>query len=185
MGRRRTQRPPAPAVTGLRRSERCSRSSDRRAALYRRRSLGIALLLRVKSNTVRHRGRVAEQRITTEQAGALDTLLSAATNARRVVLSWNPGMLSDFLERHARRAEVVGGAPTYDGAPLSPIGPARHVVGSPVPATPRCSRYGLDLLDPKQPFVWRAVLRCGRRLPTPCSASGCRPASNSRCHRAG
>jgi hypothetical protein len=146
---------PLHAVTGLRRSERCLRElpigalagtvADLSALLSRS-----ALKLDTVSTIV-----VAwpELLITTEQAGALDTLLSAAVNARRVVLSWNPGMLGDFLERHARRAEVVGGAPTYDGTPLSPIGPARHVIAS-------RSRHAallqdaLDLLDPKQPFVW-------------------------------
>jgi ATP-dependent RNA helicase DeaD len=109
-----------------------------------------------------------------EQAAALDTLLGAAPDARRVVLCWNPGALSDFLERHARRAEVVGSPPTPDGKPLPPVGPARYAVAT-------RSRHAallqeaLDLLDPKQPLVWEggatdAVEACDAvfclRLPT-------------------
>jgi DbpA RNA binding domain len=41
-------------------------------------------------------------------ADSLDALLAEAPEARRVVLSWNPAALGDFLERHARRAEMRG-----------------------------------------------------------------------------
>src|SRR5882724_8727060 len=41
-------------------------------------------------------------------ADELDTLLSEAAAARRVILSWNPPALGEFLERHARRAEIIG-----------------------------------------------------------------------------
>ncbi|HYT82666.1 MAG TPA: DbpA RNA binding domain-containing protein [Gemmatimonadales bacterium] len=41
-------------------------------------------------------------------ADSLDALLAEAPEARRIVLSWNPAALSDFLERHARRAEMRG-----------------------------------------------------------------------------
>ena len=89
-----------------------------------------------------------------EHAAALDTLLGEAREARRIVLSWNPAVLGDFLERHARRALVVGTPPLNDaGAPLYPVGPARYVVVAP-------SRRGaavrdtIDLLDPRRPLVW-------------------------------
>src|SRR6266511_3994529 len=36
-------------------------------------------------------------------AGELDTLLGEAPEARRVILSWDPHGLTDFIERHARR----------------------------------------------------------------------------------
>ncbi len=62
-------------------------------------------------------------------AGELDPLLAEAPNARRIVLSWNPPALADFLERHARRAEVVGNLPLDpDGKPLGPVGSARFAV---------------------------------------------------------
>src|SRR6266568_7975978 len=41
-----------------------------------------------------------------EGAAALDTVLGETRDARRIVLSWNPALLGDFLERHARRALV-------------------------------------------------------------------------------
>jgi hypothetical protein len=142
-------------VTGLRRSERSLRdlsidvlagTVDDLSALVTR----SALKLDAVSTIV-----VAwpELLVTGEQAGALDTLLGAAPDARRVVLCWNPRALSDFLERHARRAEVVGSPPTPDGKPLPPVGPTRYAVA------PRLRHAGLlqealDLLDPKQPLVW-------------------------------
>lgn len=88
-----------------------------------------------------------------DQAAALDTLLGAAPEAKRVVLCWSPDALTDFLERHARRAEVVGGAPTLEGKPLAPVGPARYAVG-PRSRHPALLQQALDLLDPKQPLVW-------------------------------
>ena len=42
-----------------------------------------------------------------EQPAMLDTLLAELRDVPRIVLSWNPSALGDFLERHARRAEVV------------------------------------------------------------------------------
>jgi DbpA RNA binding domain len=38
----------------------------------------------------------------------LEPLLAEAPDARRIVLSWNPPALGEFLERHARRAEFRG-----------------------------------------------------------------------------
>jgi hypothetical protein len=93
--------------------------------------------------------------VTSEQAAPLDTLLGAAQGARRIVLSWNPAALSDFLERHARRAEVVGALPVNaDGKPLPPAGPARYAIAPPSRHA-ALVRDAIDLLDPKRPFVWR------------------------------
>lgn len=89
-----------------------------------------------------------------EHAAVLDTLLGEAREARRIVLSWNPLLLRDFLERHARRAEVVGSPPVDDvGAPLAPLGPARYAV---VPPSRRAAtvREAIELLDLERPFVW-------------------------------
>ena len=87
-------------------------------------------------------------------AGELDPLLAEAVNARRIVLSWNPSALADFLERHARRAEVVGNLPLDpDGKPLGPVGSARFAV---VSATRRRAglRDALDVLRATKPYVW-------------------------------
>jgi hypothetical protein len=85
---------------------------------------------------------------------SLDTLLAEAPEARRVVLSWNPGALHDFLERHARRAEIVGSLPLdADGRPLSPVCSARYAV---VSATRRDTavREALDAIRAARPYVW-------------------------------
>ena len=97
-----------------------------------------------------------------EHAATLDTLLAEAPHAQRVVLSWNPPALSDFLERHARRAEVVGDLPLdADGRPLSPVGPARYAI---VPADRRAAarRDVLDVLKAVRPMVWEGKGEGGR-----------------------
>lgn len=88
-------------------------------------------------------------------ADQLDTLLAEAPNARRVILSWNPPALSEFLERHGRRAEVVGDMPLDpDGKPLGPVGSAQYAVI----ASQRCDatvREVLDTMRSTRPYVWR------------------------------
>ena len=87
-------------------------------------------------------------------AGDLDALLAEAPNARRIVLSWNPPGLADFLERHARRAEVVGNLPLdVDGKPLGPVGSARFAV---ISASRRRAalRDVLDAVRATKPYVW-------------------------------
>ena len=89
-----------------------------------------------------------------EHAAALDTLLGETREAHRIVLSWNPAALGDFLERHARRALVVGTAPVDDtGRPLPPVAPARYAVVAPSRRA-AAARDALDALDLKRPFVW-------------------------------
>ena len=85
---------------------------------------------------------------------SLDTLLAEAPDARRIVLSWNPPLLSDFLERHARRAEIVGPLPLDgDGKPLAPVCSARYAV---IPAARRTAavREALDALRATRPYLW-------------------------------
>jgi hypothetical protein len=87
-------------------------------------------------------------------AAEVDTLLAEAPNARRVVLSWNPHVLADFLERHARRAEIVGDQPLDpDGKALGSVGTARYAI---VPATRRAAavRDALDALRATRAYVW-------------------------------
>lgn len=86
----------------------------------------------------------------------LETLLGAAPDARRVVLAWNPGALGDFLERHARRAEIVGALPVdAEGKPLSPAGPARYAIAAALPdRRATLLRDTLDQLAPARPFIW-------------------------------
>ena len=63
-------------------------------------------------------------------------------------MSWDPGQLRDFLERHARRAEVVGALPVdADGRPLPPVAGVRAAV---VAAARRAAAVTawLDAADP-------------------------------------
>jgi len=85
----------------------------------------------------------------------LDTLLGEAPEARRVILSWDPYGLADFIERHARRAEIVGDIPLdAAGKPLGPIASARYAV---VPAARRAVavRDVLDAVRSVRPYVWK------------------------------
>src|SRR5947209_10550960 len=95
-----------------------------------------------------------ETLVAPEHAAALDALLAEARDARRIVLSWNPGALGDFLERHARRALVVGTPPVSDvGAPLAPVCGARYAI---VPSLRRsvAVRDALDTLNATRPLIW-------------------------------
>lgn len=92
--------------------------------------------------------------VSSEAAPALDTILAEAKDARRIVLSWNPEVLGDFLERHARRALVIGALAVDDaGAPLAPVCQVRYAI---VPAARRAAacRDALDVLGATQPLVW-------------------------------
>ncbi len=85
----------------------------------------------------------------------LDTLLGEAPEARRVILSWDPHGLTDFIERHARRAEIVGDIPLDSSArPLGSVASARYAV---VPAARRAVavRNVLDAVRSVRPYVWR------------------------------
>jgi DbpA-like RNA binding protein len=85
----------------------------------------------------------------------LDTLLGEAPEARRVILSWDPHGLTDFIERHARRPEIVGDIPLDSaGKPLGPVASARYAV---VPAARRtvAARDVLDAVRSVRPYVWK------------------------------
>ena len=85
----------------------------------------------------------------------LDTLLGEAPEARRVILSWDPHGLTDFIERHARRAEILGDIPLDSaGKPLGPVASARYAV---VPAARRAVavRDVLDAVRSVRPYVWK------------------------------
>jgi ATP-dependent RNA helicase DeaD len=85
----------------------------------------------------------------------LDTLLGEAPEARRVILSWDPHGLADFIERHARRAEIVGDIPLDSaGKPLAPLASVRYAV---VPAGRRAVavRDVLDAVRSVRPYVWK------------------------------
>src|SRR5438552_9563075 len=85
-------------------------------------------------------------------AAELDTLLAEARTARRVILSWNPPALDAFLERHARRPEIIGDLPLDDaGQPLGPVTTARYAI---VAAGRKRVGDVLDTLRSLRPYVW-------------------------------
>ena len=103
-----------------------------------------------------------EALIAGEHAAALDTLLGEAREARRLVLSWHPALLADFLERHARRPLVVGALPVDEsGAQLPPVGRARYCVVAPG-RRQAVVRDVLDALDAREPVIWH-----GGPIPVP------------------
>jgi hypothetical protein len=96
--------------------------------------------------------------------GALDAFLAEAPDARRIILSWNPPALRDFLDRYAFKAPVVGDLPLDDTArPLAPIGPARYAIVTP-DSRLAAIRGALDVLDPGRAIVWTPVSRDADRL---------------------
>ncbi len=120
-------------------------------------------------------------------AAELDTLLAEAPEARRVILSWNPAALDTFLERHARRPEIIGNLPLDDvGQPLGPVTTARYAI---VAAGRKRVRDVLDALRSMHPYVWSggpiaappeppgarscASWRRSRRPPFSCSRRSC------------
>lgn len=85
---------------------------------------------------------------------SLDAFLGEAPDARRIILSWNPPVLRDFLDRYAFKAPVVGDLPLDDVArPLAAIGPARYALVSPDTRASAVAR-ALDVLDPRKAYVW-------------------------------
>ena len=87
--------------------------------------------------------------------GDLDPLLAEAPEATRVVLSWNPPALNDFLERHARRPRIIGDMPLdSDGNPQGPIAAARYTIVA-AGARRAAEHEVLDRLRATRPYVWR------------------------------
>jgi len=94
----------------------------------------------------------------------LDELLAEASGARRLVLSWNPGALQSFLERHAHRAPVFGELPLdADGRPLSSVASARLAVAT-YERRLAALREVLDGLDPSSVVIWTPDERHANRL---------------------
>ena len=89
-----------------------------------------------------------------DRAATLDTMLAELRDARRIVLSWNPAALADFLERHARRAELVGTLGVDEsGRQLPPVCRASFAI---VPSFRRSVAVhdALDTLGATTAFIW-------------------------------
>src|SRR5207302_7949862 len=68
---------------------------------------------------------------------------------------WNPQSLTNFIARHARRAEIIGALPLdAGGKPLQTVASARYAV---VPAGRRAVavRDVLDAVRSVRPYVWK------------------------------
>jgi hypothetical protein len=95
---------------------------------------------------------------------ALDAVLAEAPDARRIILSWNPPALRDFLERYAFKAPVVGALPLDDVArALPPVGAARYAIATPDRRL-TAIRGALDVIDPAMALVWTPDPRHAERL---------------------
>lgn len=144
------------AVTGLTRSARVLETGGVQVLVGAAKDL-VALLERAALKLEQVSSVVVawpEALVAGEHASTLDGVLGEARHARRLVLSWNPTLLADFLERHARRALVVGPLPVDpSGAPLPPVGRARYCV---VPPWRRAIvvRDALDALEARSAFIW-------------------------------
>lgn len=104
-----------------------------------------------------------------EHATALDTLLGELRDVPRIVLSWNPTALADFLERHARRAEIVGALPVDpDGRPLAAVASGRYAIVPPFRRALAVTEW-LDAIEAKHPLVWSG----GTIAAAPCDAVLC------------
>src|SRR6266705_649427 len=120
-------------------------------------------------------------------AAVLDTVLGETRDARRIVLSWNPALLGDFLERHARRALVVGMPPVDEtGRPLPRRG--RTVVSPfhrPAGCPRRAGRDDAVRLERRPHHTTRGTPGCGalHRAPKPRRARCARPTGGRRARR--
>lgn len=144
------------AVTGLARSRRIL--ADGAAHVVAGAAKDLAALVGRSALKLDHAPAVVlawpEPLVAGEHAAVLDSLLSEARAARRIVLSWNPAALNDFLERHARRALVVGMPGVGDpAAAVPPVTKARFVVVARVRRA-IALRDALDALAARTPFVW-------------------------------
>jgi len=99
-----------------------------------------------------------------EPARQLDELMAEAAGVRRMVLSWDPGMLAGFLERHAHRAPVFGELPLdAEGRRLTSVASARFAVATPERRLTTL-RDVLDALDPPSLIIWTPDERHAGRL---------------------
>jgi ATP-dependent RNA helicase DeaD len=99
-----------------------------------------------------------------DAASRLDELLGEATDVPRIILSWDPGLLTAFLERHARRAPVFGELPLDpEGRPLGTVASAQLAVATPERRLATL-RDVLHALDPASVVIWTPDERHATRL---------------------
>jgi hypothetical protein len=93
----------------------------------------------------------------------LDELLAEAAGARRIVLSWDPSLLTEFLERHAHRAPVFGDLPVDADGRRAPVAAARYAIATPERRL-AALRDLLDAINPASVFIWTPDERHATRL---------------------
>jgi ATP-dependent RNA helicase DeaD len=79
----------------------------------------------------------------------LETILADTGNAQRIIATANVDPLSDFLERHARRAPTAVLSDYREGG----VGSTRYAIVEP-PGRAQAARVALDILAPKRTLVW-------------------------------
>jgi len=86
--------------------------------------------------------------------GDLETVLADARNAQRIIATTDVDPLSDFLERHARRAPTAAlSAYGEEG-----VGSTRYAIVEPH-GRAEAARTALDILAPKRTLVWDPTTR--------------------------
>jgi len=83
------------------------------------------------------------------QGDKLDTILAESGTAQRLFTTADETLISDFTERHARRAPVVSAAPM----PATAAATVRYAITDSVAAA-RAVRSVLDVVDPRSAVVW-------------------------------
>jgi ATP-dependent RNA helicase DeaD len=151
---------PLHAATGLARTARLLAAGSVRAlAATPPDALDLMRRSALKLDTLRHIAVIwPEGSLILGQSGALDTLLTEAKAAHRLIVTANDASIVDFLERHARRAPVVVAA----RAPEMASSALRYalVAGGNRWGTIRAA---LDVLNPASALVWDAhPLRAGQ-----------------------
>ncbi|UCF40428.1 MAG: DbpA RNA binding domain-containing protein [Gemmatimonadota bacterium] len=91
-------------------------------------------------------------------ASTIDTVLAECGGAQRLVVTADEAPLADFLERHARRAPVVGAG----RLPAEPGGRVRYAVVDPQRLA-WAVRAALDVLNPASALLWDPTPAAGHR----------------------
>lgn len=78
-----------------------------------------------------------------------EAVLADTRQAQRVVVTQDPGAMTELIERHAHRAPILRAAPL----PETPIAPVRYAV-SPHDRLGSVIRNALDILLPESTYIW-------------------------------
>jgi hypothetical protein len=100
-----------------------------------------------------HLSRVAvlwpETLLARDGSADLEAVLGDARNAQRIIVTTDPDPVSDFIERHARRAPTA----VLSSLPQERLGSVRYAIVEPQ-AKVAAARTALDILSPTTTLVW-------------------------------